>query len=114
MAAQDGQGRNTGPGAKDPLDTGRGLDNPGSPGTPGDPDNPIARIDELITEEHELRSRATGKGLTDEDRTRLREVEQRLDQCWDLLRQRRARAEFGENPSEATVRPASEVESYRQ
>ncbi|MEU3273726.1 DUF2630 family protein [Saccharomonospora sp. NPDC006951] len=74
----------------------------------------MARIDELITEEHELRSRATGKGLTDEDRTRLREVEQRLDQCWDLLRQRRARAEFGENPSEATVRPASEVESYRQ
>jgi hypothetical protein len=74
----------------------------------------ISRIDELIAEEHELRSRATGVGLTAEDQGRLGLVEQRLDQCWDLLRQRRARAEFGENPGAAEPRPVSQVESYRQ
>ncbi|PXY32134.1 DUF2630 family protein [Prauserella muralis] len=77
-------------------------------------DEIIGRIDELIAEERELRSRVTGTGLTDADKTRLRDLEQRLDQCWDLLRQRRARAEFGEDPDEAQPRPISEVESYRQ
>ncbi|MET9000862.1 DUF2630 family protein [Amycolatopsis sp. Hca4] len=74
----------------------------------------LGRIDELIAEEHELRSRSVGVGLDGDDRTRLTAVEQQLDQCWDLLRQRRAKAEFHENPDEAEARPVSEVESYRQ
>jgi hypothetical protein len=74
----------------------------------------IGRIDELIAEEHELRSRAVGQGLGAEERDRLTELERRLDQCWDLLRQRRARAEFGADPDEAQPRPIGEVESYRQ
>ncbi|HWE90608.1 MAG TPA: DUF2630 family protein [Pseudonocardiaceae bacterium] len=74
----------------------------------------IGTIDELIAEEHELRGRAVGAGLTDDERARMHQVEVRLDQCWDLLRQRRARRDVGENPAGATARPASEVESYRQ
>jgi hypothetical protein len=74
----------------------------------------LSRIDELIAEEHELRSRATGAGLTAAEQGKLGELEQRLDQCWDLLRQRRARTEFNENPDDAQARPISEVESYRQ
>ncbi|MET7444930.1 DUF2630 family protein [Streptomyces sp. NBC_01696] len=71
-------------------------------------------IDELITEERALRSRSTAElGLSADERVRLREVEVQLDQCWDLLRQRRALSEYGENPSEARVRPASEVEGYQ-
>ncbi|MDT7803278.1 MAG: hypothetical protein QOI78_6711 [Actinomycetota bacterium] len=74
----------------------------------------LGRIDELIAEEHELRSRSVGVGLTGTDKDRLTTVEQALDQCWDLLRQRRAKAEFHENPEDAQARPVSEVESYRQ
>ncbi|PRX43881.1 uncharacterized protein DUF2630 [Prauserella shujinwangii] len=74
----------------------------------------IARIDALIAEEHELRGRATGKGLSERDRARLRSLEEQLDQCWDLLRRRRARAEFGEDPDTEEPRPVSEVESYQQ
>ncbi|WP_410640312.1 DUF2630 family protein [Amycolatopsis sp. lyj-346] len=74
----------------------------------------LGRIDELIAEEHELRSRSVGVGLSGGDRDRLTAVEQQLDQCWDLLRQRRAKAEFHENPDDAAARPVSEVESYRQ
>ncbi len=74
----------------------------------------LGRIDELIAEEHELRSRSVGVGLSGGDKDRLTVVEQQLDQCWDLLRQRRAKAEFQENPDDAEARPVSEVESYRQ
>ncbi|WP_410588990.1 DUF2630 family protein [Amycolatopsis sp. lyj-23] len=74
----------------------------------------LGRIDELIAEEHELRSRSVGVGLSGGDKDRLTAVEQQLDQCWDLLRQRRAKTEFDENPDEAAARPVSEVESYRQ
>jgi hypothetical protein len=74
----------------------------------------IGNIDELIAEEHALREKATGQGLDDSDRTRIREVEQELDQCWDLLRQRRARREFHEDENAATVRPVNEVEHYQQ
>ncbi|MFD4191564.1 DUF2630 family protein [Amycolatopsis thermoflava] len=74
----------------------------------------IANIDKLIAEEHELRSRSVGGGLSDDDRTRMRRVEEQLDQCWDLLRRRRAAREFGEDPDQAQARPVSEVESYRQ
>ncbi|MFE5829961.1 DUF2630 family protein [Streptomyces sp. NPDC056488] len=68
-------------------------------------------IGALVEEERALRQR-TG-GLLPEERSRLAELEVRLDQCWDLLRQRRAKAEFGEDPDTATLRPAAEVESYR-
>ncbi|MFE0699336.1 DUF2630 family protein [Streptomyces sp. NPDC058872] len=68
-------------------------------------------IGALVEEERALRQR-TG-GLLPEERTRLAELEVRLDQCWDLLRQRRAKAEFGEDPDTAALRPASEVEAYR-
>ncbi len=74
----------------------------------------MSRIDELIAEEHELRTRSVGVGLSGADRDRLTGLEQQLDQCWDLLRQRRAKAEFAENPDDAQARPISEVESYRQ
>ncbi|GAB2988115.1 DUF2630 family protein [Amycolatopsis acidiphila] len=74
----------------------------------------IGNIDELIAEEHKLREKATGAGLDDADRTRIKQVEEQLDQCWDLLRQRRARREFGEDESVAEARPISEVEHYQQ
>jgi hypothetical protein len=74
----------------------------------------LRHIDELVAEEHELRNRSIGQsGLDDTERDRLRDIEVQLDQCWDLLRQRRARAEFGEDPDNATARPADEVEHYR-
>ncbi|WP_055603130.1 DUF2630 family protein [Streptomyces aureus] len=68
-------------------------------------------IGALVEEERALRQR-TG-GLLPEELARLSELEVRLDQCWDLLRQRRAKAEFGEDPDTAALRPATEVESYR-
>lgn len=74
----------------------------------------IATIDQLIAEERQLRSRSGKGGLSDDDRSRMRQVEAQLDQCWDLLRQRRARREFGEDPTGAEVRPTREVESYQQ
>jgi hypothetical protein len=75
----------------------------------------LGHIDELIQAEHELRQQvAEGKLPSDEERARLRSVEESLDQCWDLLRQRRARREFGEEPSGTNARPASEVEGYLQ
>lgn len=67
------------------------------------------RVEQLIDEEHQLRS--TG---TPVDPDRLRHIEEELDQCWDLLRQRRAKREFGESPDEAEVRPPGTVEDYRQ
>ena len=49
-----------------------------------------------------------------QEREQLKAAEEALDQCWDLLRQRRARREFGENPGEAAARPVGEVEGYMQ
>jgi hypothetical protein len=72
----------------------------------------LHHITDLVDEEHRLRSRS--ETLTDEDRARLGHLEVELDQCWDLLRQRRAREEFGENPDQAHVRPESTVEGYLQ
>jgi hypothetical protein len=75
----------------------------------------LGQIDELIQTEHDLRAKLSSGELTEgEERTRLRAAEEALDQCWDLLRQRRARREFGENPDEAAARPVPEVESYQQ
>jgi hypothetical protein len=75
----------------------------------------MANIGELIETEHELRRQlASGELTGPEERERLRSAEVALDQCWDLLRQRRARREFGENPEEAAARPVAEVEDYQQ
>ena len=71
------------------------------------------QITELVEQEHQLRATLAAGG-SDEDRAALRQVEESLDQCWDLLRQRRARREFGEDAGEAQLRPAGEVEGYMQ
>jgi Protein of unknown function (DUF2630) len=75
----------------------------------------LAHIGDLIKTEHELRDKlAAGQINTKAERDQLAAAEVALDQCWDLLRQRRARREFGEDPAGAQVRPVSEVEGYRQ
>jgi hypothetical protein len=71
------------------------------------------RIDELVAEEHDLRTKHAGGDVSDDDeRTRLRALEVELDQCWDLLRQRRAKREFGDNPEDAAARSTDVVEGY--
>jgi len=79
-------------------------------------DDVLANIQQLADEEHELyeRHRAAGSELTEYEHRRLEELQLRLDQCWDLLRQRRARREYGEDPSEARGRDESTVEGYQQ
>jgi prephenate dehydratase len=75
----------------------------------------MANIDQLIETEHRLRQQlASGELSAAAERERLRSAEEALDQCWDLLRQRRARREFGENPDTAAARPVNEVEGYQQ
>lgn len=78
----------------------------------------LQRIQALVDEEHRLRGPGDGEGDGAPDRegrqARLRHVEEALDQCWDLLRQRRAKAKAGDDPEGAEVRPANEVEGYRQ
>ncbi len=74
----------------------------------------LAHIRDLVAEEKTLRARHVGAGLDPAGQDRLQAVEEDLDQCWDLLRQRRAKEEFGENPDTAQARPATEVESYLQ
>ena len=75
----------------------------------------LNHIDELVAEERQLRSRHRGgEGLTDAERDRMRELEVQLDQAWDLLRQRRAKAEYGDEPDNATQRSPGEVETYLQ
>jgi hypothetical protein len=71
-------------------------------------------IEELVAEEHELWEREAAGNATDEDRRRLDQVKVSLDQCWDLLRQRRALREAGRNPEAAQVRRPDVVEGYEQ
>ena len=71
-------------------------------------------IDELVQEEHELWEREAAGTATDEDRRRLESLKVSLDQCWDLLRQRRALREAGLDPAAADVRPPNVVERYDQ
>ncbi len=77
-----------------------------------------ARIEQLVSEEHQLRAReradADDDDALDADRERLRSVEVELDRCWDLLRQRRALRDAGADPDHAQVRDADTVEGYRQ
>lgn len=72
----------------------------------------IHRINDLVDEEHQLERTATG--LSDVQTSRLRDIEISLDQCWDLLRQRRARRSAGSDPDDASARPADVVEGYQQ
>ncbi len=72
----------------------------------------LAHIHDLVAEEKELR--AGRRGLSAEGRARLEAVERELDQTWDLLRQRRAREEYGEDPDGVDERSTDEVESYLQ
>lgn len=74
----------------------------------------LDHIHELVAEEKKLRDGHVGHGLDADDRHRLESLEQQLDQAWDLLRQRRARADLGENPDEARERSVNEVEGYLQ
>ena len=71
----------------------------------------LDRINALMDEEHKLRE---GTEHTDEQRARMNAIEAHLDQAWDLLRQRRAKRQYDENPDDAAARPESTVESYLQ
>jgi hypothetical protein len=75
----------------------------------------LRRITALVDEEHELRTRRLGGDVgSAEEVTRLRELEQSLDQCWDLLRRRRAAREFGSDPDEVSAPSKPQVEDYLQ
>jgi len=69
----------------------------------------LEHITELVDEESRLRSSPADP---DQNARRLRDVVEQLDQCWDLLRQRRALREFGRDPDDAAVRDAGTVEGY--
>jgi hypothetical protein len=73
----------------------------------------IKRIDELVAEEHRLRSAPPGP-TTSEERARLSEIATHLDQLWDLLRRRRARQEFAQDPDSESLRAPDVVEGYKQ
>jgi len=78
-------------------------------------DDVLRSIQQLSDEEHRLYERHHGGDpLSDEEHRRLEELQVRLDQCWDLLRQRRARRQYGEDPSAAHARDESTVERYQQ
>jgi hypothetical protein len=71
------------------------------------------QISALVAEEKRLREQLQAHEMSpDEEQARLRDIEVKLDQCWDLLRQREALRNSGGNPDSAAVRPASEVEGY--
>ena len=74
-------------------------------------DGVLHHIQTLVDEEHSLYG---SSNLDGPGRERLSKIQVELDQCWDLLRQRRARREFGDDPDTARVRPASVVENYEQ
>ncbi|MGH2353924.1 MAG: DUF2630 family protein [Chloroflexota bacterium] len=74
----------------------------------------LRRITALADEEHRLEGGHAGDELSNEEGQRLRAIEVTLDQCWDLLRQRRARRAAGEDADGANVRPESTVEGYQQ
>jgi DNA-binding transcriptional regulator PaaX len=69
----------------------------------------LRQIQTLVAEEHGLRDAETPA-----DRARITQLEETLDQCWDLLRQRRARREFGQDPAAVAARDPETVEHYEQ
>jgi len=76
----------------------------------------VHHIDELVVEEHRLRHAHEGTpgGLADAERAALQKIEVELDKAWDLLRQRRAKREMGEDPEATAERPEGTVEGYQQ
>jgi hypothetical protein len=74
----------------------------------------IARIHELVAEEHQLERTESGHSLSRDETARLRDLEVQLDQLWDLMRQRRARRSAGLDPDDATPRDGVVVERYEQ
>ncbi|MDX6211686.1 MAG: hypothetical protein QOF82_773 [Frankiales bacterium] len=75
----------------------------------------LQTVHTLVEEEHQLRTRLeAGEIGKDEEHARLGQLEQQLDQCWDLLRQRRARRLADQDPDQATPRPVADVEGYQQ
>jgi hypothetical protein len=75
----------------------------------------LARIREMVEAEHELRRKMQDNPAEIPDAAQqLRDLEQSLDQCWDLLRQRRAHREFAQDPDESQARPREQVERYLQ
>ena len=80
-----------------------------------DDKNVLDRIHGLVNEEHQLRQQlAQGKLSASEEHARLKELEEALDQCWDLLRRRRAAREVGNDPNAEQAHSVSEVEGYLQ
>ena len=80
-----------------------------------DDKNVLDRIHGLVDEEHQLRQQlAQGKLSASEEHARLKELEEALDQCWDLLRRRRAAREVGNDPNAEQAHAVSEVEGYLQ
>jgi hypothetical protein len=73
----------------------------------------IEQINQLAHEEHTLWEKESEGTLSEAEQERLRELGVQLDQCWDLLHQRRARRNAGQDPDDATVRDARTVEGYR-
>jgi hypothetical protein len=75
----------------------------------------LARIREMVDAEHELRRKMQeNPGEISDGAQRLKDLEASLDQCWDLLRQRRAHREFAQDPNESQARPREQVERYLQ
>jgi Rad3-related DNA helicase len=74
----------------------------------------LLHIEDLVNEEHQLSQRSHSGGLSEEEHQRMRQLEVNLDQCWDLLRQRRALRSAHLNPDEARERPPGTVEHYQQ
>lgn len=73
----------------------------------------LDHVNRLVAEEQDLRAKLQNREIDEsEEHKRLKAVEVQLDQCWDLLRQRRALRETGGDPREAEVRPPDEVEGY--
>jgi len=73
-----------------------------------------AKIEQLVEEEQALLRSGEGSDPDPGDRQRLEQVKVELDRCWDLLRQRRAREEFGQDPDDVSARDADTVEHFQQ
>jgi hypothetical protein len=90
------------------------LEGKDSPEMPTQDPMILSRIGELVEQERELRDRHRTKPLASSEKLQLEELETELDQCWDLLNQRRALREFGLDPKAAEVRDEDTVEGYQQ
>jgi hypothetical protein len=71
----------------------------------------LQHIEELVAREHQLHGQ---EAMSEEERAKLRNIQVELDQCWDLLRRRRALRTVGDDPDKAEVRPPDVVEKYEQ